>query len=226
MINYFQIMFFFCKLLGGKPETDTVQSIDSFDSEGTSFDFQDQRYECVQSNGHSALKITSLREPQKDPQFIVDRPGGANVQEPQANLDQQNESGESPLIYASVNGHYKVAELLLQNGANVDLRDKNGLTALMRASCVGDHKFVQLLLKHGAKLDLQDSSGQSALMYACKLPQCDVAQLLVDRGADVDLQAPDWESAMSIAMLNSKKQSELISLLQRRIEEVVIILLT
>ena len=226
MINYFQIMFFFCKLLGGKPETDTVQSIDSFDSEGTSFDFQDQRYECVRSNGHSALKITSLSEPQKDPQFIVDRPGGANVQESQANLDQQNECGESPLIYASVNGHYKVAELLLQNGANIDLRDKNGLTALMRASHVGDHKFVQLLLKYGAKLDLQDSSGQSALMYACKLPQCYVAQLLVDRGADVDLQAPDWESAMSIAMLNSRKQSEFISLLQRRIEEVVIILLT
>ena len=205
---------------------DAVQSIDSFDSEGTSFDFQDQRYECVRSNGHSALNITSLSEPQKDPQFIVDWPGGANVQESQANLDQQNECGESPLIYASVNGHYKVAELLLQNGANIDLRDKNGLTALMRASHVGDHKFVQLLLKYGAKLDLQDSSGQSALMYACKLPQCDVAQLLVDRGADVDLQAPDWESAMSIAMLNSRKQSEFISLLQRRIEEVVIILLT
>ena len=63
----------------------------------------------------------------------------------------------TPLNYAVLGGHYRVAKLLLDRGASVDggAKDRNGSvrfteTPLQLAAAVGSVRLVELLLSNGA----------------------------------------------------------------------------
>ena len=66
--------------------------------------------------------------------------------------------------YASRNGHLKVCENLLKEGANVNAKTKSGgVTPLHRAAYRGNTSIVKLLLQHRADPTAVDSDGKSAL---------------------------------------------------------------
>lgn len=161
--------------------------------------------------------VASLRGLCDVARHVLKRAAEVNSEEVKSLLDQQDDNGQSSLMFASVKGHRRVAELLLKRGAEVDQQDDEGRSALMLASSEGHVGVTELLLKKRAQINLQDNQGLSALMHATKNMQSDTAKLLLQGGADVDQQSRHWESALSIAFNLKKWNSALITLLQEGI---------
>ena len=57
---------------------------------------------------------------------------------------------QTPLHYASRDGHIEKARVLIEHGANVEVKDNNGRTPLDIASSNQREEIIKLLLEHGA----------------------------------------------------------------------------
>ena len=67
-----------------------------------------------------------------------------------------------PLLYiAARNGHYKVCEILLENGADINVCDENGLTPLHAASYYGHEDIIKLLISYGADISKKNYFGET-----------------------------------------------------------------
>ena len=74
-----------------------------------------------------------------------------------ANVDYQNEDGQTPLMLATNGEHEQVVQTLISAGANVDIQDYCSNTALMTAlNCVSNNSHYQIidLLKENANHNL------------------------------------------------------------------------
>ena len=67
-----------------------------------------------------------------------------------ADVNIQNDYGQSPLHFAVHNSKVSMVQLLLQNGADVNAKSERG-TALDIAKNRKDTEIIVLLKKHGAK---------------------------------------------------------------------------
>ena len=65
----------------------------------------------------------------------------------------------TPLMGASLTGHYSSTKLLLDHGANIDLQNAQGNSALMLGTNYPD--IIGLLLSRGANLDLVNEKGDT-----------------------------------------------------------------
>ncbi|XP_053202817.1 ankyrin repeat and SAM domain-containing protein 3-like [Panonychus citri] len=85
-----------------------------------------------------------------------------------ANVDQPNESGWTPLMYAAHYGHYNVVKMLIDYGANVNLCESvKGRTPLMLAASCGHTRCLEVLITLGAAdIEMTDSQGHNAAYYA------------------------------------------------------------
>ena len=57
---------------------------------------------------------------------------------------------DTPLHLAALNGHTKVAELLIKSGAHLNPKNKGSMTPLHAAAAKGHTKVAELLIKSGA----------------------------------------------------------------------------
>ncbi|KAM3080747.1 hypothetical protein ACMFMG_005677 [Clarireedia jacksonii] len=62
-----------------------------------------------------------------------------------ANIEEKDSHGWTPLFWAAENGHKAVVRLLLENGADAETKDDHGLTLLLYATKNGRESIVQLL---------------------------------------------------------------------------------
>jgi ankyrin repeat protein len=85
-----------------------------------------------------------------------------------ADVNAKNDDQETPLLWASFNGHVEVVKILLNNGVRVNDRNKEGWSALMAAAETDSEKLVKLLLENGADVNLETESGDTALTIAQK----------------------------------------------------------
>ena len=76
-----------------------------------------------------------------------------------AQVDFEQEDGETALMAASKEGHEEVVELLLRGGANPNSQRHDGQTALMFAAQKGQSEVASILLESGAIVDMQDKDG-------------------------------------------------------------------
>jgi len=79
-----------------------------------------------------------------------------------ADVDDRNEAGGTPLLYAAANGYEELLLFLISKGAALDLTNKGGNTALMCAAALGEEKMARLLIAKGAKLDVRNEEGNTA----------------------------------------------------------------
>ena len=100
------------------------------------------------------------------------------------------------LMLASMHGHIRTVELLLEHGAKPNIQNKSGYTALMRAS---NTRIVALLLGYGALPNIQTQFGMTALMGASTFGEVDIGALLLGYGAELDLQNVDGQTALEQA---------------------------
>ena len=98
-------------------------------------------------------------------QLLLER---CNVEE--SELNSKDENGATALMWACLNGHKAVVQLLLDHSERIDLnaRTKSGWTAFISA-CENGHKgVVQLLLDRSKRIDLnaRTKSGRTAFISA------------------------------------------------------------
>ena len=94
----------------------------------------------------------------------------------------------TPLHYAVQNGHERVVQMLLDNGAVVSHRDNLLWTPLHQAARDGHERIVQMLLDKGAVPGPQDNVLWTPLHQAANNGHERVVQMLLDNGAAVSPQ--------------------------------------
>ena len=108
-----------------------------------------------------------------------------------ANIDEPNQSSESPLLRAVRGNHEKVVEVLLEHHADLRTPGQDS-TPLYACACVGNDTIAKLLLERWPRdeVDLQDPSGQSPLYAACLRGHFKVARSLMKYHAQPDQALP------------------------------------
>lgn len=122
----------------------------------------------------------------------------------------------TPLLLATSNQQWKIAEILIAKGAKVDVRDKTtGSNPLILTSACGATDAIKLLLTSGANVNVTTGGNKyTALMAASSDGNLSSIKLLVDAGADIN--ARDSTARCATALLyaiNSGVSSEVIEYL-------------
>ena len=99
------------------------------------------------------------------------------------NIITQYRGNNTPLHWASYNGHLQMAQLLLNNGAEIDKVRYDGSTPLIIASRYGHLEVVKLLIEHQADVQLKTKWGETALYYARKRGRTAIEKALEEAGA-------------------------------------------
>ena len=136
--------------------------------------------------------------------------GGADVNE----LD---ETGETPLLAAALAGQTKTMDFLLQRKADYKARNDRGMTALHAAVFVGDAEAVAYFIGDGplsVPIDINDHEnkfGVTPLIVAAEENRGNVAAYLITSGADLEIKERHGYTALTRASYHS--HDEIITIL-------------
>ncbi len=108
-----------------------------------------------------------------------------------ADINQQDELGNTALIAVAATDKKNVMELLVERGADVHMATNDGTTALMNAAASGRFENVKYLLDAGAQINRTNHDGESALVYAIKFGHKDIVDYLLKNGADANIYDQD-----------------------------------
>lgn len=103
-------------------------------------------------------------------------------------MNEADHCGDPPLVLAAGNGHTKVVELLLDEGADIQQCGLMKDTALQRASHNGHYHTVKYLLEQGADVDTLDLGDNTALHWAAMRGHVEIVNLLLQNGADKNIK--------------------------------------
>ncbi len=105
------------------------------------------------------------------------------------NVNSEDESGNTALLYASSRKHIEIVKYLIDSGASINFQNKHGYTALMCAAMVNSIEVVKTLVENNALIDLKDNKASTALLYASKsTSHSEIVEYLVKNGADVNVK--------------------------------------
>ncbi|CAH2009763.1 unnamed protein product [Acanthoscelides obtectus] len=116
-----------------------------------------------------------------------------------ANISVTNRKELAPLLLAVKEGHWAVAERLIQNYAAIEQCDSVGRTPLMIAAAEGHLGIIELLLDRGADINREDREGLTPLCWACVRGKLQAAQCLIERGADVNHSDKSGRTPLDLA---------------------------
>jgi ankyrin repeat protein len=94
-----------------------------------------------------------------------------------ADVNQLNNDGDSPLYLAALNGDSEMVKLLLEKNPDIDKENSNSFTAFYTAAAKGYTEIVKLLLKSGAAVD-KSVNGFTPLQAAKAYDHTEIAQII------------------------------------------------
>ncbi|KQZ40980.1 ankyrin repeat domain-containing protein [Duganella sp. Root1480D1] len=98
-----------------------------------------------------------------------------------ANVHHRGEGGRTCLTMATMAGHLRIVELLLDAGADPDQADNEGMSPVIWAANRGYTTILDCLVAQGANLNTVNTLGKTALFYAQRM---DVVERLLALGID------------------------------------------
>jgi ankyrin repeat protein len=117
------------------------------------------------------------------------------LQKMKPKIDVTDHHGMTPLHHAAIQGHFDVAEKLLEATANVDARDRTQMTPMHYAAKKGHVLLLKLLIEKKGDVNALNVKKMSPLHFAAKYGHIEVASLLIEHGAKVDTEdAKGWQS--------------------------------
>ncbi|KAL6834212.1 ankyrin repeat-containing domain protein [Trichoderma sp. SZMC 28015] len=109
------------------------------------------------------------------------------LEQHKCNPNSCDSNGQSPLLWATRNGHEDVIELMIEANADLEVRDKEeGATPLIWAARKGYKNVVNLLLERGGEINAKDNRGRTPLSLAALHKHESIMQLLFNKGGIVD----------------------------------------
>ncbi len=117
-----------------------------------------------------------------------------------ADVNENDQTGRTPLLRASEEGNETAAQFLIKNGANVNALAKVGSTALIKAAERGHEGIVRLLIDNKADVNARAQDGSTALMEAGGRGYERIVRLLIENKADVNSQAEDGSTVLIRAL--------------------------
>jgi len=104
------------------------------------------------------------------------------------------------LMWATKNGHEKLASILLNYCINVNVKDKvHGNTALMLSALHGQEVIAKNLIANSADINTVNRAGNNALILAVNNNQENIARYLVQSNSDLNLIGSYGNSALTDA---------------------------
>ncbi|ESP05480.1 hypothetical protein LOTGIDRAFT_152338 [Lottia gigantea] len=125
-------------------------------------------------------------------------------------INKADDSGFTPILWASANGQMSSVEYLLENGACINTVGNHGENSLLLSSCYGYSDIVLELLKLGMDINYRDESGSSALIYSAFNNHLSCIQLLLEWGADITIINEDNHTAFDLAVGQGHKAAQQI----------------
>lgn len=126
-------------------------------------------------------------------------------------LNNQDERGFTPLMWAAAFGEITMVEFLLQKGADPKTLARERESALSLASAGGFADIVNILLQHGVDIDSYDWNGGTPLLYAVRGNHLKCVEALLRCGADITFEADSGYSPVALAVaLGHKKVQKLL----------------
>lgn len=145
----------------------------------------------------------------------------------QSLVDEVDDKGFTPLLWAAAYGQLASLNLLIENGANIHYKGPMGENALHLASASGHTHIVKVLLSlevdvnetdevckpkvksQVSKCQIFSQDGNSALMYAAYGDFKSCAKELLENGADVTLTNSNLDTVYSITVKRKCKEGKL-----------------
>jgi len=116
-----------------------------------------------------------------------------------ADVNAENNQGDTPLLLAARSGKIETAKLLIEKGANLEAKNNVGDTALIAACTVGNSNIAQLLVAKGSDIDARDEGGATPLMYAGLAGNTAIIDLLLAKGANINAADDNGETPLMYA---------------------------
>jgi hypothetical protein len=114
-----------------------------------------------------------------------------------ANVNAQDQWGDTSLIKAVSANKPDIVELLIENKADINSKGNMGQTALMHAASWGNPQLIKVLIENGAELNIQDDYGDTALHHAARLIKEEAIEVLINGGADPEIKADNGKTYLT-----------------------------
>jgi len=102
-------------------------------------------------------------------------------------LNSKDQSGKTPLHFASQYGHFDIVTILIEKGAEVNAENNNGETPLHYASAYGQETIAELLISNGAELEYRSwRHGDTPAHAAAIGGHVEMVSFLAQKGALLD----------------------------------------
>ncbi len=119
-----------------------------------------------------------------------------NGAEINAEVEEGEWKGFTPLMMASYHGATDLIHLLIDSGADLEATSSNGWTALMLAASQGHLETLVYLLEQGANIHARNVEHQTALLIAVCWGQQEIIHHLLDNSASVDTRDRQYSALM------------------------------
>ena len=121
---------------------------------------------------------------------------------PEININLANQSGETPLMIASIEGNQAVVKYLVLN-KKAAIND-SGWTPLQYACTRGHLDVAQFLVANGAKVNALSPNNSTALMMSVMSGNEYLVKFLLDNGADLKIRNQQGLTAIDFADIYTK----------------------
>jgi ankyrin repeat protein len=108
-----------------------------------------------------------------------------------AALDEQDDTGTSPLLQCAWDGDLENAKFLISRGAKVKANATDRTTPLIAASRIGSVPLIELFLEHGSTCREIDEGKRGPLLAAVIEGNADACRILLQHGCDPNVADPD-----------------------------------
>ncbi|MDR3327150.1 MAG: ankyrin repeat domain-containing protein [Prevotellaceae bacterium] len=124
-----------------------------------------------------------------------------------SSIDMKDNSGNTPLLWASQEGKIRCIEFLLLIDADVNSIDNHGFSPIYYAICQGNYYLFYLLISYGANTSTICDS-ESLLHVATAWNRAPIVYYLVKRGIDINLKNKEGLKAIDYAKMYNYKNLE------------------
>lgn len=151
------------------------------------------------------MLLQACKNNQKNVVLTFLKRGGVDV-------NKQDESGNTPLIYACLRSARDLVALLLDNGADANLGNRKSRTPLHFAAEGGNYQIISLLIDAGADVNCTDKNGMTPLMVLAQNGKTDAA-LRFMKNPEINVSIKDNTGRMAVDYATTSGLRDLVQAL-------------